>query len=137
MNLPGGEQKFFEALSRLVTPSSQEKLEAFILSKFFERMQGAPYEDDLRKQFGVATPVSREMTGAGFYLNFHLPDDAPPLRTYPSGSGPTELPSVRFTRSKEVGMFMLWFENGRISSLEGVAIDRWPDDVSEFEVIPQ
>lgn len=135
MELPGTQAKFMKSLGRLVTPKGQESLEAALLSGFFNRIQGHPYSDDLKRQFEAATPVSREMTGVGFYLNFHVPNDAPTMRAHPQSEGPTDLGSVRFKECDEVATFMLWFEEGRLSALEGVAIEQWPHDVSSFEIL--
>ena len=132
--LPGGEAKFLAGLARLKVPVGQEALESFVLEAFFDRSETYPYAGDIRRQFEAATPVSRKMTGVGFYLDFYLPQDAPPVSTYPNGNGPTDLCQVRFAND-EIGLFTLWFEEGRIASLEGVAIDNWPDDVSKFQVI--
>jgi hypothetical protein len=135
MELLGSQAKFMESVERLDTPKGQEFLEASLLSGVFSRIEGQPYSDDLKRQFEVATPVSRKMTGVSFYLSFHVPDDAPPMRTYPQGAGSTDLGSDRFKDRDAIGMFMLWFEEGRLSALEGAAIDQWPSDVSSFEIL--
>jgi hypothetical protein len=82
----------------------------------------------LRRQAGVATVSSREMTGVGFHTDFSVPRDAERLAGRP-----------RFTLTGVDGSaanvrhgvgFVLFVADGALATLEGFTYDEpWPDDI--------
>lgn len=73
---------------------------------------------------------TRELTGAGFYLNFVVPDRCQTVT-------PPEF-RVGDVDAKVKGLdygagFVLFVENGRLKVLEGYSYEEpWPDNIEEF-----
>src|SRR5688500_12929085 len=93
-----------------------------------------PIAPELRAQYAVATVVSTELTGVGFFVDYDVPAAAP--RIVPAnlemGDGAT------LTNGIAVG-FVLFVRDGVISMLEGYTYDDpWPEDarIREWEEAP-
>jgi hypothetical protein len=90
----------------------------------------------VRDQFAVAEIDSRKYTGVGYYLNFNLPTSHPklhellPIKKY-FLLGDVD---VMLGEEKIWGTVILWIEDGRISSLECVTYDEWPDEGFSYEI---
>jgi hypothetical protein len=95
-----------------MTPFTELELAA-LHSMFSEAPELAP---QLERQLSVATVAKRENTGVGFFTTLSVPPTAEPVeRSEPiSGETHARLPGL------EHGLgFVLFFEEGRIETLEG------------------
>ena len=85
----------------------------------------------LLNQIAHAHVISRKRSCAGFITNFILPDNIPRLKTM-SHSKVLEI----FAEHASVpagAEFLLWFEHGRLKSLEGYSfIGNWPSNEFGF-----
>lgn len=83
----------------------------------------------LREQFAHSQVVRRELSGAGVFIYFDIPEDAPRLaKVDKMWVGDVDvLPG-------DIG-FVLFVENGCIDFLEGYCFgDEWPSDLSKYTV---
>ncbi len=82
-------------------------------------------------QIAHAHVISRKLSSAGFVTNFLLPDNIPTLKTM-SQSKILEIYAEH--ESVPAGAeFLLWFEHGRLKSLEGYSfIGNWPSNELGF-----
>lgn len=86
---------------------------AALHSMFSERPE---LSSQLEKQLSLATVIERENTGAGFFTTMLLPAEALPIETSEPLSGETHARIPGF----EPGLgFVLFFEDGRLHTLEG------------------
>lgn len=91
-----------------------------------------PILEELRCQYLNATVESREFTGAGFYTNFKIKSEIPPIAgemTFQIGDMHADFGDV-----KEAIGFVLFVMKGYLSMLEGytLASDVWPSDYSNI-----
>ena len=91
----------------------------------------------IREQLDSAIILSREETGVGFYLNFHLPPDTkrldelfhvrPRFTIHDVG--------VEFESYEDDASFALWIIDGVLNSLEGFMFtEDWPEQIEGFKV---
>ena len=110
-------------------PSELSDLEAAVLAKLAEG-SSQPLEM-LRAQIASATVTERKMTGVGFYTTLHVPEEVPPVPRV--SRGPFGDVSAEIEGLTNGAGFLLWFDNGRISQLEGFAYKgSWPETVKGF-----
>ena len=82
-------------------------------------------------QIAHAYVISRKRSSAGFITNFLLPDSIPTLKTM-SQSKILEIYAEHDTIPSGAE-FLLWFEHGRLKSLEGYSfIGKWPSNELGF-----
>ena len=88
----------------------------------------------LRQQAEVASVVSREFSGVGFFTELSVPPDAPHL---PDG---TSIDPITGVGADIAGLqhgagFVLFLAEGRLEMLEGFTYDEpWPDSYESFSV---
>lgn len=87
----------------------------------------------LRAQTRCAHVASRQFTGAGFYLVFGLPEDAPKVAGEPNfeiGDVHAKLEGLQHGAG-----FVLFIKNGRLDMLEGYSYDEpWPTQTRGIEL---
>lgn len=88
------------------------------------------HEIVLREQVAAAVPGEREISGAGFFRNFSVPEE---LRgDFPDG----ELAGVYAEHADVLAGvgFILFLRAGKIAWLEGYVfgVDHWPEDETTF-----
>jgi len=94
----------------------------------------------LREQLTTAEVIARRMTGAGFFTDLGVSQDAPRAPSSvgnPLGHGKAHEQDVfADIEGMEYGAgFVLWLEDGQISTLEGFSYaDAWPEEVTAFDV---
>jgi len=82
-------------------------------------------------QIAHAYVISRKHSSAGFITNFLLPDNIPTLKTM-SQSKLLEI-YAEHDNIPSGAEFLLWFEHGRLKSLEGYSfIGKWPSNELGF-----
>ena len=110
------------------------------LSKFEKLVMEAFIKEDpeaelLRVQMISATVSNREYTGVGLFTEIQVPENAPLLRAsnrYIEGVPKAHLEHPELSNGAGV---LLWFENGRISTLECYTYGgEWPDDETLFTI---
>ncbi|MCL2103568.1 MAG: hypothetical protein FWH21_00705 [Kiritimatiellaeota bacterium] len=86
----------------------------------------------LSKQYDVATVVSREFTGCGFFTNFRVPNLVSAL----PNSVNIELGCLGELEGVQYGIgFVLFVRQGLISMLEGyVYNEKWPKSIGQFNL---
>lgn len=91
-----------------------------------------PVLDVLRAQAQAACLASREYTGAGFFLSFDVPPDAPLLATKDFQFGDVNA----FVDGLQYGAgFVLFIRGGRLDTLEGYSYEEhWPKEIHEFKL---
>ncbi len=88
----------------------------------------------LRKQFAAAVVKSKEYSGAGFFIYFTIPQDAPLLSSEQSFNiGDV---AARIDSLKNGAGFILFIKNGVITRLEGYTFGEeiWPRSVEHYEL---
>jgi hypothetical protein len=93
---------------------------------------------ELRDQFAKATVKEREITGAGFYLTFLLPENSSKL----TDQIPNVKPNFCFgdvnaeIENLENGVgFLIWVKDGKLSMLEGYSYHGiWPETIGKFHL---
>ena len=83
-------------------------------------------------QIAHAYVISRKRSSAGFITNFLLPDNIPTLKTMSQ----RKLLEVYAEHNNipSGAEFLLWFEHGRLKSLEGYSfIGKWPSNELGFQ----
>ena len=87
----------------------------------------------LLEQWKSSTVIKIELTGAGFFVNYHVPSNVPTLtdnQNFTVGNIGAKIPGL-----KSGAGFVLFVRNGVISMLEGYSYDEsWPDTVESFEL---
>ena len=88
-----------------------------------------PTLDILRAQARRMVLESREFSGAGFFLDFVVPEElAAPIPDAVIGDVTAEIPGLRHGAG-----FLLFIRNGRISFLEGFSYgEDWPPEVTGY-----
>lgn len=85
----------------------------------------------LRAQAAKARVVSRELTGAGFNLQFRVPSDVPRV-TLPADFELGDVDASIDGLAHGAG-FLLFVRDGRIAMLEGYSYEEsWPTDIRRF-----
>lgn len=88
----------------------------------------------LRAQFEAATVKSKEYSGAGFFIYFEIPKEAPRL----SSAYSFEINDVaaRIAGLQNGAGFTLFIKNGIINMLEGYVFgeELWPKSVGDYEL---
>jgi len=84
----------------------------------------------LSAQFNIATAIRREMTGVGFYVDFHVPDcHRLGDRNFEIGDVSAEIDGLEYGAS-----FIVFVRHGILSQLEGCScVGSWPTDVQQFK----
>ena len=108
------------------------RLEIAVLTKLFSGNH--PVLGALLKQVHSAAVCSREMTGAGFFTYFDLPNDVLSADMKPGkvqfGDVDAIIPGLEFGAG-----FLVYIQDGRIKMLEGYSYDEpWPMEIMEFEL---
>jgi hypothetical protein len=86
----------------------------------------------LSEQFSLASVKSRRLTGAGFYLDFQIPDSSHRLgnRNMTFDDVMAEIEGLQHGAG-----FVLFVRDGVIETLEGYSYDElWPTNVQHFEL---
>lgn len=84
----------------------------------------------LRKQAGLAHLVSRDRTGAGFFLSFDVPNEAPMLNAKDFHFGDV---NATVEGLQHGAGFVLFVRGGRLDTLEGYSYgEPWPKDIQGF-----
>ncbi|MEM6288274.1 MAG: hypothetical protein AAF845_14095 [Bacteroidota bacterium] len=84
-----------------------------------------PNAGTLREQYASSWIENVDVTRTGFYIDFALPPDAPVADPEAVHGGPSAEAVLTSPRLGDAGA-ILWFNRGRISSLELYACDPWP-----------
>ena len=85
----------------------------------------------LKKQYSVATVISREFTGRGFFTAFNVPDNLAEI----SVNGRIDDVKACFDNS-EVYYFILYITAGKIDTLEGFStLNEWEENYSNAKVV--
>ena len=108
------------------------KLEKAVLAKLLDGDH--PILAALRFQAENGKLVSQELTGVGFFCNFAIPPEIPPLPSrmnFELGDVHADIPGLKY----KVG-FILFVRDGYMNMLEGYTNgdDRWPDSVDSFDL---
>ena len=107
-------------------------LEKMVLEKLLAYKN--KHASNIKAQIIKAKVESRENSDVGFITNFIIPDDAPPLSTL-SRNKVLEVYAQHPDIHAGAG-FLVWFENGKLSSLEGyVFMGRWPINELKFRIV--
>jgi hypothetical protein len=87
----------------------------------------------LRMQYEKVKSVDREFSGAGFFSNFNLSDEAPKLNLEKLQFG--DVIGKINNMTDDVG-FVLFINNGTIDFLEGYIYgeDKWPEEILEYKL---
>lgn len=86
----------------------------------------------LRTQALAARLASRTQTGAGFFLTFHVPIDAPGVKVKDFQFG--DVNAIVNDLQHGAG-FVVFVRNGRLDTLEGYSYDEpWPEHVRDFQL---
>ena len=89
--------------------------------------------EGLREQYRNSTVESREFTGVGFFTNFIINTDVPPVaggRNFVFGDVFTDFGSFETSSG-----FLLFIKDGYLSMLEGWTVaDYWPDNYSGIQL---
>lgn len=89
----------------------------------------------LRAQAQVARLASREYTGAGFFLSFELPFDAPAAAERDFHFGDV---NALVDGLQNGAGFVLFVRRGRLDMLEGYSYEEpWPNEIRGFELTYQ
>lgn len=92
-----------------------------------------PSLEVLQEQFQLADVVKRELTGAGFYLEFTLPQRADRLdapKSFHLGDVEADIEGLEHGAG-----FVLYVREGAIDQLEGYSYDEpWPANVERFHL---
>ncbi|MCL2726617.1 MAG: hypothetical protein FWD69_19530 [Polyangiaceae bacterium] len=86
----------------------------------------------LRAQAQMARLASREYTGAGFFLSFDVPPEAPALATknFHFGDVTAAIDGLRYGAG-----FVVFVRNGRLDTLEGYSYEEpWPKEIRSFKL---
>lgn len=84
----------------------------------------------LRAQAQRARLASREYTGAGFYLSFEVPPDAPALamQDFHFGDVNAAVDGLQYGAG-----FVVFVRSGRLETLEGYSYEEpWPKEIGSF-----
>jgi len=112
----------------LAMPSGLEPLEAAVLAMLLRGDHAVLAA--LRDQLAAATITRRELTGAGFFIDFAIPAAAPPapVRTLRFGDVEASLAGLEHGAG-----FVLFVNDGRLTMLEGYTYgEPWPSPVTDF-----
>ena len=106
--------------------------ESAVLAKLLEGDH--PALRALREQVRMATVKMRTFSGAGFFVQFDIPESAPDppfgKRKLHFGDVTADVPSL-----KHGAGFVLFVESGRVSKLEGYSYDEpWYGEPEQFEL---
>lgn len=82
----------------------------------------------LREQYERAQVAEVDPTGTGFYVRFAIPADAPIADPVMVHGGPSAEAVLTSPHLGDAGA-ILWFDHGRISTLELYACGPWPADL--------
>mgnify|MGYP001582998696 FL=1 len=91
----------------------------------------------LRKQYSVASVLSRELTGKGFYLKFDIPSNAQRFLDALDAKPSFYLGDVeaQIDPLKGGAGFVLWITDGKLDILEGYTFgEEWPTQITKFEL---
>lgn len=87
----------------------------------------------LRSQAERARLVLRKYTGVGFYCDFALPPDVPPLEKHLDFHFGDV--NAKIAGLKHGAGFVLFVRDGRLNMLEGYSYDEpWPEALGDFEL---
>lgn len=89
----------------------------------------------LRAQAQAARLASREYTGAGFYLSFDVPPEAPalPSQNFHFGDVNATVDGLQHGAG-----FVVFVRGGRLEMLEGYSYDEpWPKEIHAFKLTYQ
>jgi hypothetical protein len=89
----------------------------------------------LRVQAQKARLASREYTGAGFFLSFDVPPEAPILATKDFHFGDV---NATVDRLQYGAGFVIFVRGGRLDTLEGYSYEEpWPNEIENFKLAYQ
>lgn len=88
----------------------------------------------LRAQSEVAIIKSKEYSGAGFYIHFEIPEEAPKLKS--DYSFEIDDVAAHIAGLQNGAGFTLFIKNGVINMLEGYTFgeELWPKSVEDYEL---
>lgn len=116
-------------MSEQITPLELTALQAIVL-------RAKKHEQLMLNQIAHAHVSSRKRSSAGFITTFIIPDNIPVLKTM-SRSKLLEV-YAEHINVPAGAEFLLWFENGRLNSLEGYSfIGEWPENEVGFHFVQQ
>ena len=98
-----------------------------------ERLLADPREPiaTLRKQYAAAVVTKRELTGAGFFLYFQVPENIERVPNSPSmkfGDVTAAIDGLKFGAG-----FVLYVKDGRLDMLEGYSYEEpWPVEILHY-----
>jgi len=110
-----------------------EELESVVMARFLSGE--TPVTPALRAQYAVASVTVRHFSGVGFFTEYSVPDNTPPIE-------PPNLEMASdaiLTTGTTVG-FELFVRDGKLSMLEGFTYDQpWPDNarIERWEEEPE
>jgi hypothetical protein len=87
----------------------------------------------LRLQAERARLVSRDLDGSGFYCDFAVPSDVPPLPgnlNLSFGDVTAKVNGLKYGAG-----FVVFVRDGYLVTLEGYCFEDWPDVITDFELI--
>ena len=112
-------------------PELLNNLESAVLEMLLRGDQ--PVLEALRVQLQKSTVASRQNTGAGFFADFLIPDDAPRApgkENFVLGDVSAEIDDLEHGAG-----FLLFIRNGKLDFLEGYSFDEpWPAEVGKFKL---
>jgi hypothetical protein len=91
----------------------------------------------LRQQLETARFVRREWTKVGYYTEFEVQEDLPPVKLPQVGGGwPVHGPFIRARNLQYGGSVILWGQGGYANCIEMYAYgDLFPEELREFELV--
>lgn len=97
-------------------------------------LRNSKHQNNIKTQITKAKVESRNNSNVGFITKFLVPDNIPALNTFSRNKVLdvyAEHPDVPAGAS-----FLLWFEKGKLSSLEGyVFMGHWPMNELKFRIV--
>lgn len=94
-----------------------------------------PVLSTLRAQAQAASLAAREYTGAGFFLSFDVPPEAPVLatRNFHFGDVNAAVDGLQYGAG-----FVIFVRGGRLDTLEGYSYEEpWPNEIRNFKLTYQ
>jgi hypothetical protein len=112
-------------------PTNQPQLEQAVMTMLLDGND--PTLNILRQQYHLATIASRELSGAGFFLNFSIPSHAPRLPANASlqlGNVIAKIDGLRHGAG-----FVLFINHGILDFLEGYSYNEpWSATITNFHL---
>ncbi len=109
---------------------TQEELEDIVLKMLLK--SNDEIFIGLNRQLEFAKVISREFSGYGFFTKFLIPDE---LTIHNINGRICDVLGTFEDHPDETYMFILFINNGRIDTLEGVSFFDWNNDYDKLQVM--